>query len=209
MVGLTLASAWAHSAILRNLAGTSTPGPQLWYLTRTTAEAAYISLTVSVALGIIRAIATSARERISWMFDELHSFVATLAGLFVLGHLVTIALDSYVPFTIKDILVPGPEPYRAPIAINLGIFAMYAMVLLLLSSWLRRYIPHRLWRLIHYVSFVAFVLVTLHGWFVGSDVNEPWQRAIYGGAVAAVAFLLLIRLLPSRSVSTKASTQDT
>lgn len=199
MVAMTLADLWVRAVAGRTLAGAATPGPQLWYLTRTTAEAAYITLTLAVALGLLRSIATTARERLSWVFDELHAFIATLAGLFVLGHLATIALDSYVPFTLKNILVPGPEPYRAPLAINLGIFAMYAMALILLSSWLRRFIPHRLWRLIHYASFVAFVLVTIHGWFVGSDVNEPWQRAIYGGAVAGIGFLVLMRLLPPRA----------
>jgi DMSO/TMAO reductase YedYZ heme-binding membrane subunit len=80
-------------------------------------------------------------------------------------------------------------------------------VVVLVSSWLRRRISYRLWRRLHYVSFVTFVLVTLHGLLAGSDAGEPWMRAVYYGASAAVGFLVLMRLLTlrRRAPSTEAS----
>jgi predicted ferric reductase len=183
-----------------SLAAAATTSPTLWYLTRTTAVAAYVTLTFSVMLGLLRSIARTSAEHLSWIVDELHAFAATLAGLFVFGHLLTIKLDSFVVFSLRDLLVPGQGPYR-PVAVNIGIFALYVMALTLISSWVRRFIPYRFWRAIHYLSFLTFALVTLHGWLAGSDANEPWLRALYVGGAAAVTFLVVVRLFARPKMS--------
>lgn len=193
MAGLTLLSLVSAATHLPSLAAANATSPTLWYLTRTTAVVAYVTLTLSVALGLLRTIARTSAEHLSWVVDELHAFIATLAGLFVAGHLLTIKLDTFVIFSLHDLLVPGQGPYR-PLAVNVGIFAFYVMALTLISSWVRRYIPYRFWRAIHYLSFLAFALVTIHGWLAGSDASEPWLRALYVSAAAAIAFLVLMRL---------------
>jgi sulfoxide reductase heme-binding subunit YedZ len=169
-------------------------GPSLWYLTRTTADAAYVTLTLSVLLGTMRSIARVSNERMSWVVDELHAVLATLTGLLMVAHLVAIKFDSYLPFSLANILLPGNQPYRA-FAVDLGVFAMYGMVLVLVSSWLRKRMSYRVWRMVHYLSFVTFVLVTAHGWLAGSDNGEVWQRALYGSATGVVGFLLVLRLV--------------
>ena len=193
MAGLTLLSLVSAATHLPSLAAANATSPTLWYLTRTTAVVAYVTLTLSVALGLLRTIARTSAEHLSWVVDELHAFVATLAGLFVVGHLLTIKFDTFVIFSLHDLLVPGQGPYR-PLAVNIGIFAFYVMALTLISSWVRRYIPYRFWRAIHYLSFLAFALVTIHGWLAGSDAGEPWLRALYVSGAAAIAFLMLMRL---------------
>ena len=181
--------------------------PVLWYLTRTMGVSAYIALAISVMLGMLRTIARKSSERISWIVDELHQFVATLAGLLVVGHLLALKFDTFMPFSLINLLLPVNEPYM-PTAVAFGVFGFYAMVLLLLSSWLRRRLRYSWWRGIHYVSFIAFGLVTLHGWFAGSDSGEPWMRAIYAFSTSAVVFLIVVRFFvgaPSASVSSSAS----
>jgi methionine sulfoxide reductase heme-binding subunit len=199
MAGLTIIPLVGVAMHVPSLAAAAT-SPDLWYLTRTTAVAAYVALTLSVVFGLLRTIARASAEQLSWVVDELHAFIATLAGVFVVGHLLTIKLDTFVIFSLRDLFVPGDGPYR-PVAVNIGIFALYVMALTLFSSWIRRFIPYRFWRVIHYLSFLAFALVTLHGWLAGSDANEPWQRALYVGAAAAVAFLTVVRLFSRPKVS--------
>jgi len=200
MAGVTLLPLVGVTAHVVSLAAAATTSPTLWYLTRTTAVAAYVTLTFSVMLGLLRSIARTSAEHLSWIVDELHAFAATLAGLLVFGHLLTIKLDSFVVFSLRDLLVPGQGPYR-PVAVNIGIFALYVMALTLISSWVRRFIPYRFWRAIHYLSFLTFALVTLHGWLAGSDANEPWLRALYVGGAAAVTFLVVVRLFARPKVS--------
>ncbi len=167
--------------------------PVLWYLTRTTAVAAYVALTLSVILGTLRTIARTSGERLSWVVDELHTFIASLAGGLIAGHLISLKLDPFIPFTLNNLLIPGDQPYR-PLASNLGVFAFYTMTVVLVTSWIRALLPYRLWRFLHVFSFVAFGLVTAHGLLAGSDATQPWQRALYGMAVGAVGFLTLLRL---------------
>jgi predicted ferric reductase len=177
-----------------------------WYLTRAMAVSAYLALSFSVILGMLRAVARKASERLSWVVDELHQFIATLAGLFVLGHLVTLKIDTFLPFSLINLLLPVAEPYK-PVAVAFGVFGLYTMILLLASSWLRRRLRYSWWRAIHYVSFVAFALVTIHGWLAGSDSTEPWMRAIYAASAASVIFLILVRLFvgaPNVSASSRA-----
>lgn len=185
------------------VAGRASASPMMWYLTRTLAVAAYISLTASVLIGALRSVATQARERVSWIVDELHQFVAALATLLVLGHLTTLLLDPYLPFSLNNVLLPLSEPYR-PFAVILGILAFYVMVALLLTSWFRSFMPYRMWRIVHYLSFVAFVLVTVHGLLAGSDAGESWMRGIYAGASAGFGFVVLFRVLGVQRKSSQA-----
>lgn len=167
----------------------------LWYLTRATAIAAYVALALATICGMLRGIARGAGERLSWVVDELHQVLATsFAGLVVL-HLVTLYYHTFIPFSLSNFLWPGSQPYR-PFAVNLGVLALYTLVLVLVSTWFRRFIPYRFWRRIHYLSFATLVLVTVHGLLAGSDSGEPWMHALYAGVSAAVGFVLLMRVLP-------------
>jgi methionine sulfoxide reductase heme-binding subunit len=202
-LNMALGLALSHSTgMLHVVVAAATPSPTLWYVTRTMAVTSYIALTFSVVLGMLRSIARTSKESISWVADELHKFVATLAGVLVVGHLVSLRLDPFLPFSWTNLFLPIAEPYR-PTAVVLGVFALYAMAVTLVSSWLRRRMPYAFWRRLHYVSFVAFVLVTLHGILAGSDALEPWMRAIYAFSASAVAFLLIMRVAALRPAVSK------
>jgi methionine sulfoxide reductase heme-binding subunit len=204
MGGLTIGLALAHGAGMLRVSAAATPSPTLWYVTRTMAVSSYIALTLAVMLGMVRSIARTSREGVSWVVDELHQFVATVAGLLVVGHLVSLRLDPFLPFSWTNLLLPLNEPYR-PLAVIIGVFALYAMAVTLVSSWLRRHMRYGFWRTLHYVSFIAFALVTLHGLLAGSDAQEPWMRGIYAFSAGAVAFLVLMRLFAGKpSVSRQA-----
>ena len=204
MAWLEPISHWSFASLALAHASSS---PFLWYVTRTMGVAAYVALSLSVILGMLRTVARKASERISWVVDELHQFIATLTGLLVLGHLLALKFDSFLPFSLLNLLLPFSEPYR-PFAVALGVLALYGMILLLISSWLRRRIRYSWWRAIHYLSFLTFLAVTAHGWLAGSDSGEPWMRAIYAGATSAVLFLILVRFFvgaPSVSAGSSAS----
>jgi hypothetical protein len=183
---LSLASASGHGAAL------ATSPTLLWYVTRATAVASYITLSLTVSLGILQSIARTARERLPWLVDESHQFISTLTGVLILGHLTALYFDPFIPFSLLNLLTPLNEPYNPP-AVACGVFALYCMLALLFSSWLRRRLPFAFWRGVHYFSFIAFALVTVHGWWAGSDAEEPWMRGLYVGASGAILFLVLMR----------------
>jgi methionine sulfoxide reductase heme-binding subunit len=184
----------AHIAATLAAASASQSGALMWYLTRTTAVAAYCVLTVLVGLGLLRSTARRAGERMTWIVDEVHQFLGTIFGVLVGAHLLTLFLDPYIPFTLSNFIVPLNEPY-SPLAVDFGVVALWTVVLLLASSWLRRHLPYRFWRALHYLSFATFALVTVHGLFAGSDTSMLWMRAVYAGSAAAIGFLVLVRML--------------
>jgi methionine sulfoxide reductase heme-binding subunit len=168
--------------------------PTLWYVTRAAAVSAYVLLALTTNLGIVRSLTTQIGERVSWVLDELHQFLALLTGAFVLLHLLTLLLDPFITFTPANLLLPFAQPYRT-LATDLGVLGLYALVVVLVSSWLRRRISRGMWRGLHYLGFAAFFLVTIHGLLAGADAGQAWMRALSFGFGSAAVFLIVMRLI--------------
>ena len=188
-----LAGTTLHGLALTATAGNASD-PTLWYITRAAGVSAYVLLAVVVDLGILRSLARALGTRVSWILDEFHQFLSLLAAAFVALHLVVLLFDPFITFSLANLLLPFSEPYE-PLGVSLGVLGFYALLVVLASSWLRRYISHRLWRGFHYVSFAVFALVTLHGLLAGSDAGLGWMRAIFFAAAASMLFLTVMRLV--------------
>ena len=52
--------------------------------------------------------------------EDVHRFVGLLAGGFVGVHVLALLVDTYVPFSLAQVLVPGASSYR-PLATGLGV----------------------------------------------------------------------------------------
>lgn len=170
-----------------------TADPTLWYVTRAAAVSAYVLLLLAVDLGMLRSMARELSVRVSWLLDEVHQFISLLAAAFVALHLLALLFDPFIRFSPLNLLLPLGQPFK-PLAVDLGVLALYALAVVLLSSWLRRRMSQRTWRGLHYASFAVFFLVTLHGLLAGSDSGQPWMHALYVGAAASVLFLVIARI---------------
>jgi predicted ferric reductase len=137
-------------------------------------------------------LARVATLRNTWLLEETHRYIANATVAFVAVHLTTLLLDPLIPFRPLNLLLPVDEPYR-PLAVALGIFGLYLLVIVVASSWLRRHLPYVLWRLLHFGSFGTFWLVTLHGLLTGSDAGESWMRLIYLLAAGLVSAGMILR----------------
>jgi predicted ferric reductase len=168
--------------------------PTLWYVTRAAGVSAYVLLAIVVDLGILLSLARQLETHVSWVFDELHQFLSLLTAALVALHLGALLIDPFLTFSLANLLLPLSEPYQ-PLGITLGVFGLYALLVLLASSWLRRFLPRRFWRGLHYLSFVALLLVTAHGVLAGSDADLGWMRSVYFAASASALFLTAMRLV--------------
>jgi methionine sulfoxide reductase heme-binding subunit len=167
--------------------------PFMWYVTRAAATSSYIALSLLVLLGMARSLTQRNGGRVAWWLDEAHRFLALLVAGLVGLHLVSLLFDALIPFSLLNILLPINEPYRGfPVAI--GVIAMYGLLIVLASSWLRQRVGQKAWRLLHYLSFAVFAGVTLHGVLAGSDSSQPWMVFIYVAATLAVGLLTCVRV---------------
>lgn len=188
-------------------AASTTANPFLWYVTRAAATSAYITLSATVILGLFRSLARVSRLRNSrtlWLLDELHPYLAVLTLALVVFHLLSLIFDPLIPFSVLNLLLPFDQPYR-PLAVDLGVLALYGLAVVWLSSWAKRRMKYASWRSLHYISFIAFLLVTLHGIFAGSDATEPWMRLLYLSISGVVTLLILVRIFWPESQPTSAS----
>jgi methionine sulfoxide reductase heme-binding subunit len=167
--------------------------PTLWYVTRGAAATAYLLLTAVMAFGIILSFRGLEGLMRGWRVYDLHQVLTLLLFGFVGLHLVTLYLDPFEPFSLLKLVWPFAETYR-PLGTALGVLTLYLLLLVALSSWARRLLSTRLWYLLHLVSYVAFVLVTIHGLLTGVDSQTPWMLGVYTGSSALVVLLTLGRI---------------
>ncbi|QHW32427.1 ferric reductase [Paenibacillus rhizovicinus] len=156
-----------------------------WEIIRVAGIASFCLLTVGMALGISYNFAIwprgSKRRLYRW-----HSF-CTIAGTAIgLLHGMTTIIDTYVPYTWKDLLIPFSSAY-APAWSGLGSLSGYGMLLVILTTDLRNKLKRPLWLLFHLLSYPIYMMALLHGFFLGSDSDLPGIRLLYA---ASVIFLL-------------------
>ena len=179
----------------RGLATVVEANPQslVWLFERLFAWLAYLAVAGSVIYGLLlstKLLDAIAHRPISFsLHQDLAAIGLGLAGI----HGMLLGLDHSVPFTFAQILVPGLAPH-APVAVAFGQVALYLMAAVTASFYLRKHIGQRAWRTFHYVTFLVFVGVTVHGIAAGSDSNAPWAEAIYLGSAALVMFLFTYRI---------------
>lgn len=172
----------------------------VWYGARAGGIVAYLLLSGSVALGLLMA----SKQRLQWprfAVEELHRWVSLLTGWFVALHGAALLLDTVVPFSFGQELIPFTASYK-PFATGLGVVTAEVVAAVGLSNALRRRLPHRLWRGIHYATLVTWPLATVHVLLAGTDRHEVWLIALAGLAVWAVALCGVVRV--SRTTPTTA-----
>ncbi len=167
-----------------------------WLVERLAGFLAYFAVAGSVIYGLL--LSTKILDAIAHrpITFNLHQDLASI-GLGLAGvHGALLALDKTVPFSLQQIAVPGLSPH-SPVAVAAGQVAFYLMAVVIASFYVRRTIGQRTWRLLHYLTFLAFIGATAHGLAAGTDSGSAWAWWIYVGSTVAVAFLFSYRIVMS------------
>ncbi|MGZ8662491.1 MAG: ferric reductase-like transmembrane domain-containing protein [Actinomycetota bacterium] len=163
-----------------------------WILLRAAGVGAYVMLFMAVAWGLVATTAVVTKHVSKPAANMFHQFVAT-TGLVLLGvHMAILLIDAYMPFHVLDLLVPMRSTFR-PVAITAGVIAMYAMVAVMVSSWVRKKLSTKVWRSIHLLAVPAFTLALAHGVFSGTDTQRWWMFGMYALTGLIVVFLVIVR----------------
>lgn len=175
-----------------------TSSPVDWYAARAAGLTAYLLLSAVVLLGLTMA---SKRPLARWprfAMEDVHRFGGLLVGAFVAIHVVTIAIDSWLPFTIGSLVVPFVSRYR-PLWVGLGVVAAELLLALAVTNHYRRRLPYRVWRRAHYLNFAVWSAATAHGIASGTDRSAAWALALYATAGGAVAAATIWRFTRTRA----------
>ncbi len=166
-----------------------------WVLARICGLTAFLALSISLVAGVALRSAVfeiAARNR---SVRAVHEYTAILWLPLGALHVLMLVLDSTARISVRDVFVPFLAPYdlRGTLAIGLGTLTLDILLLVVVTSWLRRWIDGPVWRWVHRLSYVAFGLVFVHSLLGGSDFNDPLVSALTWGVAGALAVLSLAR----------------
>src|SRR6266540_2056032 len=164
-----------------------------WVATRAAGYTAFALLTASVALGLLLSSPLRPTRWPRFATTELHRFVTLLTLLFIAIHVLVALLNSFIGFSLSDVLVPFTSNYRR-VWMGLGIVSAYLAAALWAGSWLQRRIGYRWWRRLHFGTFGVYVGAALHGLGSGSDSGWAWSWIIHVASFALIGGLLVMRL---------------
>lgn len=163
-----------------------------WYAARAGGIVAYLLVSACVLAGILLAGKRRVPGLPRFAVEDVHRFLGILAGVFVAVHVGAIALDTVVPFSLTQIVVPFTAGYR-PLATGLGVVALELLLAVSVANRLRSRLPYRVWRRTHYATLAVWLLATAHGALSGTDRNQTWLLWLYAVTVGAVACAAAVR----------------
>jgi sulfoxide reductase heme-binding subunit YedZ len=139
---------------------------------------AFALLTTTIALGLVMSAKARLRRWPRFAVEDVHRFASLVTWSFIGIHLLALLADSYLPFGVANLLLPGSAPYR-PLATALGVVAMELLAALALANALRSKISYRVWRRTHYLNFAVWALALTHGVTAGADSDTLWALGLY------------------------------
>jgi sulfoxide reductase heme-binding subunit YedZ len=168
-----------------------------WVLARVAGLGSYASLSIALVTGIAMRTAV-----LDWLGSNralrgLHEYTTVLwiplAGL----HLVSLLLDTTARVGVLDLIVPFHSSY-ATLAIGLGALSVDVLVVVTVTSFLKRRMGKELWLWVHRLAYAGFALVFLHAVLSGTDFSDPAVSAITWGTAATLLTLGIVRVLGGR-----------
>lgn len=164
-----------------------------WYFTRASGLVAYFLLFLLLVSGI--------GIKTSWTFKFLsptfawlnHRYIGMALTFSVIVHLISLLVDNFLKFTILDVFVPFVSSFK-PVYLSLGIIGFYLLVAVIISSIFTITRFPKAWRLLHYLPYPLFIVLFIHGYFIGTDTKVLAIKMMYLVTGVIVAWLSLYRL---------------
>jgi len=169
-----------------------------WYLSRASGFVTLSILWVSMALGLGLTNKTTHRWPGPSAAFAMHQYASLLGLIFAVSHGLILMGDHFVDFSLSRLVVPFSIAYET-FWVGLGQICFYVWLVVILSFHARQLIGQRVWRLIHYINFAAYIMGFLHGVMSGTDSAVPWANWYFGFTGATIIVLSLYRIYDARS----------
>lgn len=170
-----------------------------WYLIRATGLTATVLLTAAMVFGLMMSLRIGPRRLPGAIAYDLHRFVTGLALWTVGAHVLLLLIDAQAGVGLMDLVVPFASGTRT-FATGLGTIAFVAMTIIWFSSIHRMRIGQRAWRMLHRLTFLAYVTAMAHGILGGTDSGAIWVWPLHVAGLLLVGALTVRRIMLSRRV---------
>lgn len=188
--------------------------PWDWYIVRASALVGFLLLYVSVFAGTVSCLPGIRKYFLRLRSLNFHCWISFQALLFSLIHGVSLLFHKFIPFNLADILIPFHASYE-PLLVALGTISLYLMIILVATSYARKYISQKIWRTIHFLNIALYIFSIIHALYLGTDLKSGSLREIFIWANGFLILLLFTNLIyriwskiKSRQISCEISNVD-
>lgn len=166
----------------------------LWVVARASGLISYLLLTAVTIAGLLLASPPKSAARVIGIAQRLriHVLLAIFALVFIVLHIVVLAIDPWAEVGWWGALVPFGSAYR-PLPVTLGLLALWSGLISGLTAGLAGRGLGRVWLPLHRLAAAGWVLAWLHGVLAGSD-TASWMW-MYAGTGAVVIALVVRRVM--------------
>jgi DMSO/TMAO reductase YedYZ heme-binding membrane subunit len=155
-------------------------------------------LTVNLLIGLLMVVKYNPvrqwpHRRINTF--QLHNWTAYAALCVALVHPVILLFSSKVHFRALDLVYPVNSP-KQPTINTLGAIALYLVVFVVVTSYLRRRIGRTWWKRLHFTAYVMAPFFYIHGILTDPELGDtPFHVDLLDGEKLYVEICLLLVLV--------------
>jgi methionine sulfoxide reductase heme-binding subunit len=173
----------------------------LWLTSRAAALTAFFVLAAALITGQAMRSAMFEGAMRNRDLSSLHRFLTLCWVPFVGLHVLAMTLDAVARISPLDLVIPFRVSYAA-VPVGLGTIGFDLLLVVSITSYLRRQIDPTAWRWLHRLSYVMFAVFALHALLAGTDFARTLVLAPAAGVVAFIAIVSLARLAFGRMETT-------
>jgi methionine sulfoxide reductase heme-binding subunit len=173
----------------------------LWMTSRAAALTAFFLLAAALITGQALRSALFDGAMRNRDLAGLHRFLTVCWVPFVLIHVLAMMLDAVARVSPIDLLIPFRVSYAA-LPIGLGTVGFDLLLIVTVTSYLRRRLDPNLWRWLHRLSYPMFAVFALHALLAGTDFARPLVLAPAAGVIVFIAIVSLARVVFGRMEAT-------
>ena len=171
----------------------TTTDKHFWYLSRASGVIAYTLFWLAVVFGLLLSTRLGKHFNAARVF-ALHQYLSLIAVGFAAFHAGILLADNFLNLNLWQILLPfGFQTERVGVA--LGQLGFWLLFICAFSFYIKKYIGQSAWRWLHFLTFMAYMFISIHVFMVGSDSRALPLLVFYAGSQTLVFLLMTYRLV--------------
>jgi methionine sulfoxide reductase heme-binding subunit len=164
-----------------------------WYASRATGIVALLLLTAVFVLGIL----VNRQGRLPGLprfaVTSLHRNLSLLSVAFIVAHVITAVLDTFVSIPLAAGVIPFASGYER-LWLSLGAISFDLMLAMIVTSLLRGHLNRILWRAIHLLAYLSWPIAFAHSIGASKDLQQGWLLDLAVACAVLVAAAVIYRL---------------
>jgi predicted ferric reductase len=153
---------------------------------------ALILLTATTLLGVLTANRAATVRWPAFSLQDLHRRLSVIAMGFLVCHILTSVLDTYVHIGWAAIVVPFASSYKR-LWVGLGSIGIDLLLAVAVTSHLRHKIRAGTWRAVHWLAYLSWPVALFHAFGMGTDMRQGWVIALTVACIAVVVVAAIWR----------------